>query len=53
MAIWQFGCMVIPKGRELNKFTEKQLISWRSISLSVNTSEFIDYVLPVTKKRGM
>ncbi len=49
MAIWQFSCMVIPKGRELSKFTEEQLISWRSIKLSVNTSEIMGKILPTVK----
>lgn len=49
MAIWQFSCMVIPRGRELNEYTEEQLISWKGINLSVSTSEFLHNILPKTK----
>lgn len=49
MAIWQFSCMVIPRGRELNEYTKEQLISWEGINLSGSTSEFLDNILPIAK----
>lgn len=51
LRLWQYGSLVVwlYQKEELSKFTEEQLISWRSIKLSVNTSEIMGKILPTVK----
>lgn len=49
MALWQFSCLIIPKGREPQNFSEDQLVSWKGIELATNKIESADNFLPNVK----